>query len=250
MRHQLMGSFIQVEFDWNSKEQGVVLGAFFYGFITTQILGGIVAPIIGAARLLGLAIFASGVLTLMTPTVAYYGVVPLVIVRVLLGICQVGLLLRTRYPLRVPSSVPAGDVAARWLRCAPPPCLTWGLSSPPGPVSLSLSLSLSLSSLSPDHAHTAHRWRSCPHIDRSFMACRAACCSVILCRCVAVDQGVVYPAMQELWSHWAPPMESTRLLSITYSGSSVGTFTAMAVSGVVARHLGWHWIFYIFGICH
>lgn len=135
------------EFDWNSKEQGIVLGAFFYGFITTQILGGIVAPLIGAARLLGLAIFASGVLTFMTPTVAYYGVVPLIIVRVLLGICQ----------------------------------------------------------------------------------------------------GVVYPAMQDLWSHWAPPMESTRLLSITYSGSSVGTFTAMAVSGIVARHLGWQWIFYIFG---
>jgi len=122
-----------VEFEWNSKEQGVILGAFFYGFVTTQILGGIAAPLVGAARLVGLAIFVSGVLTLMTPTVAYYGVVPLVIVRVLLGI----------------------------------------------------------------------------------------------------SQGVVYPAMQHLWSHWAPPLESTRLLSVTYSGSSVGTFTAMAVSGVV-----------------
>ena len=61
-------------------------------------------------------------------------------------------------------------------------------------------------------------------------------------------KGVVYPAMQHLWSHWAPPLESTRLLSVTYSGSSVGTFTAMAVSGVVVRHLGWRWIFYIFGI--
>ena len=80
---------MQVEFEWNSKEQGVILGAFFYGFVTTQILGGIAAPLVGAARLVGLAIFVSGVLTLMTPTVAYYGVVPLVIVRVLLGISQV-----------------------------------------------------------------------------------------------------------------------------------------------------------------
>jgi MFS transporter, ACS family, solute carrier family 17 (sodium-dependent inorganic phosphate cotransporter), other len=30
-------------FDWNSKERGVALGAFFYGYITTQFIGGYVA---------------------------------------------------------------------------------------------------------------------------------------------------------------------------------------------------------------
>ena len=30
-------------FDWNSKQKGFALGAFFYGYITTHILGGILA---------------------------------------------------------------------------------------------------------------------------------------------------------------------------------------------------------------
>lgn len=30
-------------FDWDSKERGIALGAFFYGYITTQFLGGYIA---------------------------------------------------------------------------------------------------------------------------------------------------------------------------------------------------------------
>jgi len=50
-----------------------------------------------------------------------------------------------------------------------------------------------------------------------------------------------------LWSHWAPPLESTKILSITYSGSYIGTVCSMAFCGVIANFLGWPWIFYIFG---
>lgn len=31
------------EFDWNSKEQGLVLSSVYYGYMCTQILGGILA---------------------------------------------------------------------------------------------------------------------------------------------------------------------------------------------------------------
>lgn len=43
-------------------------------------------------------------------------------------------------------------------------------------------------------------------------------------------------------------MERTKHLAIATSGVHVGTFVTMGVSGVVAEHLGWPWIFYIFGI--
>jgi len=31
------------DFNWDSEEQGLILGAFFYGYIATQIPGGILA---------------------------------------------------------------------------------------------------------------------------------------------------------------------------------------------------------------
>lgn len=31
------------EFDWNSKEQGLILSSYFYGYVCSQILGGIMA---------------------------------------------------------------------------------------------------------------------------------------------------------------------------------------------------------------
>ena len=54
--------------------------------------------------------------------------------------------------------------------------------------------------------------------------------------------------MIELWSHWAPPLERTKILGIVYSGNHWGTFLTMAMSGVIAENLGWPWMFYIFGI--
>jgi len=35
-------------FDWSSQQKGFVLGAFFYGYITTQIVGGVLATKFGA----------------------------------------------------------------------------------------------------------------------------------------------------------------------------------------------------------
>lgn len=34
-------------FDWDSKQQGIVLSSFFYGYICTQMIGGYVASRIG-----------------------------------------------------------------------------------------------------------------------------------------------------------------------------------------------------------
>lgn len=34
-------------FDWNSRERGFALAAFFYGYITTQLIGGYIANRVG-----------------------------------------------------------------------------------------------------------------------------------------------------------------------------------------------------------
>lgn len=35
------------EFDWDSKQQGLVLSSFFYGYACTQFIGGIIAAKFG-----------------------------------------------------------------------------------------------------------------------------------------------------------------------------------------------------------
>ena len=81
-------SVVPAEFEWDSKDQGVVLAAYFYGYITTQLIGGYLSPIVGAGRLFGISVLLGAVLNLMTPTVAYYGRLPLIVVRFLSGVVQ------------------------------------------------------------------------------------------------------------------------------------------------------------------
>ncbi|XP_046451668.1 sialin-like isoform X1 [Daphnia pulex] len=76
------------DFPWSSKEQGLLLSSFFYGYITTQLLGGWLAPKMGAGKLYGLGILTTAVLTLLTPLIADFGLVPLVAIRILEGIFE------------------------------------------------------------------------------------------------------------------------------------------------------------------
>ncbi|XP_025090955.1 sialin-like [Pomacea canaliculata] len=74
------------EFDWDEKTQGLILGAFFYGYVVTQIPGGWLAGRIGGKRLFGYGLLCTSVLTLVTPLAARAGVGVVVAVRVLEGI--------------------------------------------------------------------------------------------------------------------------------------------------------------------
>ena len=65
------------------RERGVFLSSFFYGYITTQILGGILAPLMGAARLACIGLFGTNILALMTPSVTYGGgLIPLTVIKI------------------------------------------------------------------------------------------------------------------------------------------------------------------------
>ncbi|CAO1314915.1 unnamed protein product [Diamesa tonsa] len=75
-------------FDWDTKEQGLVLSSFFYGYILTQVIGGYIASRIGGKLLFGIGIGVTALLTLITPLAAKYSIYALVAVRVIEGLFE------------------------------------------------------------------------------------------------------------------------------------------------------------------
>lgn len=73
-------------FNWNMKTQGLLLGAFFYGYTTTQILGGTLAQKIGGKMLFLFGIAWTAALTLLLPILTTVGGIPAIFVlRFLMG---------------------------------------------------------------------------------------------------------------------------------------------------------------------
>ncbi len=68
---------------------GQVLGSFFYGYILTQIPGGILAQRFGGRWVFGVGIVMTAILTLLTPLAANISVWFLVVVRILEGFFEV-----------------------------------------------------------------------------------------------------------------------------------------------------------------
>ena len=71
------------------KFAGQILAAFFYGYIITQIPGGLLAQKIGGRWVFGIGIAMTAVLTLLTPIAAYTRVELLILVRALEGFFEV-----------------------------------------------------------------------------------------------------------------------------------------------------------------
>ena len=81
---QVQGSFV-----WEKSVQGDVLGSFFYGYMSCQILAGYLASKYGAKSVIGLAAFGGAILTLLSPLAANTSVYAFIAIRALLGFCQV-----------------------------------------------------------------------------------------------------------------------------------------------------------------
>ena len=75
-------------FEWSSGQQANVLGAFYYGYMVTQLPAGYVASKYGGKHLYGLGVLLTGVFTLLTPPASYLGVEWLIILRVLEGVTE------------------------------------------------------------------------------------------------------------------------------------------------------------------
>ncbi|KAL0275710.1 UNVERIFIED_CONTAM: hypothetical protein PYX00_003493 [Menopon gallinae] len=76
------------EFEWGEFQQGLILGAFFYGYMSSQIPGGRIAEIYGMKPVFGTAVLLNGVLCLLIPLFARFHWVLLFIIRVVQGLGQ------------------------------------------------------------------------------------------------------------------------------------------------------------------
>jgi len=62
--------------------------------------------------------------------------------------------------------------------------------------------------------------------------------------------GVLFPSNHAIWGQWAPPLERSRLFSITAAGCPVGTILTMPMTGLLTKYGfdgGWASVFYVFG---
>lgn len=79
----------EVEFDWSEKEQGIMLGAFFWGYVTTLYLGGYLAHKLGGKWIFSYGVLVSGLCSLLLPLATVsWGKWGLVLVRVGQGLAQ------------------------------------------------------------------------------------------------------------------------------------------------------------------
>eukprot|EP00095_Tigriopus_kingsejongensis_P003697 maker-scaffold1581_size34907-snap-gene-0.7 protein:Tk03697 transcript:maker-scaffold1581_size34907-snap-gene-0.7-mRNA-1 annotation:"vesicular glutamate transporter -like" len=93
------------DFTWESSTQGYILGAFFYGYIVTQIPGGWLATKYGGKMVFLIGITATASLTLLTPVLTKSGTGFLIALRVLEGLFE-----GMTYP----------SIHAIWAKWAPP----------------------------------------------------------------------------------------------------------------------------------
>lgn len=77
-------------YNWDEETQGIILSAFYYGYIVTHLPGGMLAERFGGKYSLGFGVLSTAVFTLFTPwAVNLGGATGLIIVRVLEGLGEV-----------------------------------------------------------------------------------------------------------------------------------------------------------------
>ncbi|XP_042516139.1 probable anion transporter 4, chloroplastic isoform X2 [Macadamia integrifolia] len=74
------------EFNWNSATVGLIQSSFFWGYLLTQIVGGIWADKIGGKLVLGFGVVWWSLATILTPIAAKLGLPFLLITRAFMGI--------------------------------------------------------------------------------------------------------------------------------------------------------------------
>jgi MFS family permease len=74
---------------WSETLQGHILGSFYYGYIATNINGGQLADMFGVRYLCAFVTLSSAILTLLTPVVAFWSPIALIVLRVITGLAQV-----------------------------------------------------------------------------------------------------------------------------------------------------------------
>ncbi|XP_064630117.1 sialin-like isoform X2 [Lineus longissimus] len=73
-------------FLWDKTSQGILLGSFFWGYLITQLPGGILATKFGAKRTIGLFMLAASIATLLMPIGAKTHHIFLLVLRIICGL--------------------------------------------------------------------------------------------------------------------------------------------------------------------
>ena len=74
------------QYAWDNTTMGLVQSSFFWGYLVTQIAGGVLADRIGGKIVLGLGVVWWSLATMLTPLAASAGLVPLLAVRAMMGV--------------------------------------------------------------------------------------------------------------------------------------------------------------------
>ena len=108
------------EFEWDKKLQGLILGAFFWGYTVMQIPSGYLSDVFGPRLMISLGMFPVAIVTIMLPFLARGSPYLLMTGRVLIGCGEVRLIkYRTLYnikhiPLYVAAHAYKGNMS-EWL---------------------------------------------------------------------------------------------------------------------------------------
>jgi ACS family sodium-dependent inorganic phosphate cotransporter len=90
-------------FFWSEDQKQEILGIFFWGFALTKIVSGRLAEIIGSRKVSGYSMALASLLTICTPTIAYWNYYVLLMSRVV-----VGFLIGATWPAVMP-------LASKWI---------------------------------------------------------------------------------------------------------------------------------------
>ncbi|GFU40059.1 inorganic phosphate cotransporter [Trichonephila clavipes] len=81
-------SQIKGEFDWDSKQQGYIIGVGFLGYLIFQVLGGKVADTVGAKLPLVASNILMGIFTFISPFASWWNIYAILITQFFRGVTQ------------------------------------------------------------------------------------------------------------------------------------------------------------------
>lgn len=87
IRSNLSIAIVQMseEYGWQPSSKGIFLSSFFWGYITTQLVGGVAARKLGAKFMLSFVVVVPSIFTMLIPLVAAWSPVLFVACRVIIG---------------------------------------------------------------------------------------------------------------------------------------------------------------------
>ena len=87
-KENYLTDFKETSYNWASHEVNLILGSFFWGYISTEIIGGWLVSRFGGKWINGICYMFNSLLSIVTPVMADLGPTFVVINRVLVGVCQ------------------------------------------------------------------------------------------------------------------------------------------------------------------